>query len=329
MTNAKKNASAKAPIKAPASMVQPIHFEDFAGNQFERLVFAYHARTDRWMSLEWVGQTGKDKGRDIVGIREVDGQKDGESICVLCANWKKLTLAKVTKDLDKALKSLATSPQKVRVVSGHAIPAKLRDDAKEYAESKGVHNCELWSGTEFEEHIRAHAESLLYRFIQGESFPDASNDLLLFAWGSVPINDDERMAMISLAFDRPAFSTRIDQESSLPAFRKAINDTIAVLQTGIWQTRAGVAIRRLPLISDVEDSARRDALKTTLKNLVNLRSSFDLLLRKGRITHCACGDEDCPVYTMAPDAAQELTAARDDVLASFRNACPSFTPSTN
>ena len=26
----------------PASFVQPIHFEDFDGLQFERLVFAYH-----------------------------------------------------------------------------------------------------------------------------------------------------------------------------------------------------------------------------------------------------------------------------------------------
>jgi hypothetical protein len=327
VTNTKKHVPAKLTVAAPAGMVQPIHFEDFSGNQFERLVFAYHARSDRWMSLEWFGQVGKDKGRDIVGVREVDGRKDGQPICVLCANWQKLTLAKVKKDLDSALKSLTRPPEKVRVVCGHSVATKLRDQAKAYAATKGVHDCELWSGTEFEEHIRSHAESLLYRFIQGEAFPDTANDLLLFAWGSVPINDDERLAMISLAFDRPAFSTPIHQESSLPAFKKALDDTIAVLQTGIWQTRAGVAIRRLPMIKDVEDSTRRDALKSVLKSLVSLRSSFDSLLRKGRITHCACGDEDCPVYTMADDAIQELTAARDKVLAAFSKAYPSFTMS--
>jgi hypothetical protein len=26
----------------PATYVQPVHFEDFDGSQFERLVFAYH-----------------------------------------------------------------------------------------------------------------------------------------------------------------------------------------------------------------------------------------------------------------------------------------------
>jgi hypothetical protein len=36
----------------PAKYVQPIHFEDFDGSQFERLVFAYHARTEKWKSLE-------------------------------------------------------------------------------------------------------------------------------------------------------------------------------------------------------------------------------------------------------------------------------------
>jgi hypothetical protein len=48
----------------PTSYVQPIHFEDFDGAQFERLVFAYHARAESWKSLEWYGQAGSDLGRD-------------------------------------------------------------------------------------------------------------------------------------------------------------------------------------------------------------------------------------------------------------------------
>ena len=52
----------------PAKTVQPIHFEDFSGTEFERLVFAYHARTEKWLQLEWYGQVGSDLGRDIWGI---------------------------------------------------------------------------------------------------------------------------------------------------------------------------------------------------------------------------------------------------------------------
>jgi hypothetical protein len=311
----------------PARIVQPVHFEDLSGPQFERLVFAYHARTDRWLSLEWLGQTGKDKGRDILGVREVDGRKDGESICILCANWQKLTLTKVKSDIDKVVEPPAQKPDRIRVVCGHDIPAGLREKAKKHAESKGVYRCELWSGKEFEEFIRSHAESLLHRFVHGEPFPDLANDLLLFAWGSVPIDDDERLALISLAFDRPAFSTPINQESSLPAFRKAINDTIQVLQTGVWQTRENIVIRRLPMLSDITDGVARSALNDTLKKLVSLRGVFDSLVRSGAIEHCQCTDPDCPVYMMKDDACQELTHARERVLSAFRHAYPAFAPS--
>jgi hypothetical protein len=306
----------------------PIHFEDYSGRDFERMVFAYHARTERWLTLEWFGQQGKDGGRDILGVRESDVRKDGEVVCVLCANWQKLTLAKVKGDINKALEALASEPPVIRVVCGHDIPAGLRDKAKEHAQKKGVHRCELWSGNEFEEMIRANAESLLRRFCQGESFPDSAADLLMFAWGSIPTDDRERMALISRAFDRPAFGTPIWQESSLPAFRKAIDDSVQVLQTGIWQTRNNVVIRRLPAMSELEDEATRKALKLTLQRLVDLRHTFDALMRKEQIRHCECGNPECPTYMMSPKATQELSQARDRVIEAFRVACPEFTPST-
>lgn len=88
----------------PASYVQPIHFEDFDGPQFERLVFAYHWRSENWRSLEWYGQTGSDLGRDIWGVRENE-TKDGESVCIQCVNRSRLTFAKAEKDTAKVLKA--------------------------------------------------------------------------------------------------------------------------------------------------------------------------------------------------------------------------------
>ena len=193
--------------------------------------------------MEWFGQTGKDKGRDILGVREVDGRKDGESVCILCANWQKLTLAKVKEDIDKVLNVAIAEAGQNPGRQRSRYPRRAARRCEKAAQTKGIYKCDLWSGKELEEFIRSHTESLLLRFVQGEAFPDTANDLLLFAWGSVPINDGERLALISRAFDRPAFSTPIHQESSLPAFRKAINDTIQVLQTGVWQTRDNVVIR--------------------------------------------------------------------------------------
>lgn len=42
-------------------MVSPIHFEDFSGVQFERLVLAYHMRAG-WHDLVWHGQSGGERG---------------------------------------------------------------------------------------------------------------------------------------------------------------------------------------------------------------------------------------------------------------------------
>jgi hypothetical protein len=49
-------------MNSPAKLVHPIHFEDYGGKEFERLVFAYHVRAYRWRSLEWYGQIGSDMG---------------------------------------------------------------------------------------------------------------------------------------------------------------------------------------------------------------------------------------------------------------------------
>jgi hypothetical protein len=94
----------------PATSVHPIHFEDYGGAAFARLVFAYHWRSGAWRSLEWYGHVGSDLGRDIWGVRENEG-KAGESVCIQCVNRKQLSFAKVAADVTKIqdLKKLAES----------------------------------------------------------------------------------------------------------------------------------------------------------------------------------------------------------------------------
>lgn len=41
-----------------------MHFEDFSGSEFERLVLAYVLRAD-WPNPEWLGESGADQGRDL------------------------------------------------------------------------------------------------------------------------------------------------------------------------------------------------------------------------------------------------------------------------
>jgi hypothetical protein len=229
----------------PAVYVQPVHFEDFDGSHFERLVFAYHARTEKWRSLEWYGQAGSDLGRDIWGVRD-DGTKDGESICIQCVNRKSLIFAKAEKDVAKVLKSDNGTPHHFRIVARSNVSAGIRDRIKKHVKSLGVSECDIWSGAEFEEFLRRDAESLLKRFVEREAYPDAAPDLLTLAQADRPLNDEEALALMAKLFDRPAFYTPIHSESNLSDFKQAITDTIQALGTGVWKDRDGRLLARIP-----------------------------------------------------------------------------------
>lgn len=52
-------------MSTPTRYVAPIHFEDFSGEAFERVVFAYHLRAEWWQDLEWYGQVGSDSNEKL------------------------------------------------------------------------------------------------------------------------------------------------------------------------------------------------------------------------------------------------------------------------
>ena len=303
-----------------ATYVQPIHFEDFDGAQFERLVFAYHARTESWKSLEWYGQTGSDLGRDIWGVRG-----DGESVCVQCVNRTGLTFAKIRDDLSKVLRAPNGVPKRFRIVARSTVSAEMRDKIKAHVKSKAVTDCDIWSGKEFEEFLRHKAESLLKRFVGGELFPDAEPELTLFAQADGLVSDDDILAMMAKLFDRPAFYTPIHQESNLPDFKQAITDTIQALGTGIWKARDGQVIGRIPSRQELKSDILRAKVQAVEVALSRLRAKFDELIKSGVLTHCQCKDPTCPVYFFKPyGAAHELERLRRDVLTAFRDAYPGF-----
>ncbi len=310
--------------RKPDKYVRPIHFEDFDGFQFERLVFAYHARTEKWKSLEWYGQAGSDLGRDIWGVRD-NQTKNGESVCIQCINRKKLTFAKVETDISKVLNAPNGTPHRFRIVARSNISAKMRDRIKRHVNSLGVQKCDTWSGAELEEFLRHGAESLLKRFVEGEEFPDAPEDLRKLAEVIQPVNDDEALSLFARVFDRPAFYTPIHEESNLGDFKQAITDTIQALGTGIWKARDGHLIDRIPSRHELKSDTLRTKIQAVETALAKLRAKFDELTRSGVIRHCGCGKSDCPVYFMPQEQAQELERLRADVLTIFHSAYPAFT----
>ncbi len=173
-------------MSSPARLVQPIHFDDYDGKQFERLVFAYHIRSETWLSLEWYGQTGSDLGRDIWGRRIREGAKD-ESICIQCANRIKGSITKAMQDIDKLITSRNGIPDVFRIVCTSNVSAKFRDKVKGHARAKGIADCDVWSGMEFEERLHSsNCESLLARFVGGVPFPESSAELRVFSQETQP-----------------------------------------------------------------------------------------------------------------------------------------------
>lgn len=303
-------------------MVSPIHFEDYSGIQFERLVFAYHVRAG-WHDLIWRGQSGGDQGRDITGVEPLDDQPARKTI-IQCANRDTLTLAKTKGDMTKAVKVAGGMPDAFKFVSRGAVSDTSRSRIEQAAASLGVAHVTIWSAVEFEENLRLRAEYLLHRFVQGAQFPDAETDIRKFVDDFPDLSDTDALQLMAAVFDRPAFRTPFQQESSLPAFQQAIEDTIGALNTGVWRTREGDEIRRIPSIHHLRDQRIRTVLEKVVRQVDELRRVFVTRLKEGGIKHCGCGRPDCPTYMLTHGVADELDEARRKVLATFQSVCASF-----
>lgn len=304
--------------------VGPIHFEDFDGHEFERLVFAYMLRTDNWISLEWYGQVGGDMGRDIWGIRERDGKPEGQSVCVQCTTQQSLGIKKVRADLDKISKGPQGKPEVFVLVAGRNVSADLRDKIKQLCKELDIAEVDVLSGHEFEEKLRAVSDSLLARFVRGEPFPDDPRELRLLVESISAQNDDEILELMAGLFDRPAFYTPFKQESCIPNFKKAITDTIEALNTGVHRLRDGTVIRRIPSRHSVRSQSVRESLESIEHLLARMRAKFDDYLRYGDIHPCGCNDPDCPVFTVSSRASFEMDSLREELLDEFRKIYPPF-----
>lgn len=295
------------------STTHPIHLKDLSGHDFERLVFATLLRMRAWHSLNWHGQTGGDEGRDIIGVCDDDfGRK--VVVVVACANWQAFTLGKAKKDIDRLTSTQASLPHEVIVVAGSDVSAETKKKCKAHATSKKISTTQVWSGVDFEEHLRFHAPSVLNRFFNGDALPDEELALTDFVLKLDPATEIEAGELLARLFRRPAFATPIYAESSLPAFRQAIADTIGALNTGIWRDREGAIISRVPTSSSFSDARVARNLKACAKKLNELRMTFDEGIRNEAIRPCSRNDPHCPIFMIDMQYCDRLEADREQAL---------------
>lgn len=299
--------------------VHPFNFENLKSSDFERLVFAFLCRRWAWKALDWYGQLGADGGRDIIGVREDEWGRD-EAVVVACANWQRLTAEKARSDLDKIVAS-KNPPNRVIIVAGGMVSADLKNKVASHAAMIHLRRVEVWSGPEFEEQLRAYAATVARRFFEGEELPDEPNAIRALVMDT-PASEEEGLRLVARLFDRPAFQTHFRNESSLPAFSQALANTIEALNTGLWRTRDGALIGRVPSKNDFASPAVQSALKKAVAALVRLRSTFDEFQRQKLIVPCSCDQPDCPIFIIDPVAVDELNQQRLDLLTNLRRVVP-------
>lgn len=294
-----------------------IHFEDRSGNEFERLTFAFVSRQKKWDSIEWIGQTGDDGGRDIWG------QFDKETYCYQCANYRNLTFKKAKEDIDK-LFAHKTIPDNFILVCGGRVTADMRKKVIAYANSIKIKKAVVWTGVEFEELIRKDTPELIKRFVEGEKFPDTASELIEFATTINIKNDKDIVDLLVECFDRPAFTTRFYRESSIPDFEKAIKDTIEVLNTGVHRLRDGTIIRTIPSRHRISDQQLKTELADITKLVIRLRDNFVELKGRKEIESCGCNQPDCPIYMLSDNACKIMDTSRQEIFAKFKKIKPGF-----
>ncbi|HBN9689304.1 TPA: hypothetical protein L3916_001838 [Pseudomonas aeruginosa] len=257
------------------------------------------------------------------GVEPFDDRPARKTI-IQCANRDTLTLAKAKADMTKAVNATGGRPDAFKFISRGTVSDTSRVRIEQAAAALGVTHVTIWSGVEFEENLRLRAEYLLHRFVHGIEFPDAEAEIRRFVDDFPDLSDAEVLQLMAAVFDRPAFYTPFHQESSLPAFQQAIEDTIGALNTGIWRTREGDEIRRIPSIHHLRDQRIRAVLEKVVRQVDELRRIFVARLKEGEIQHCGCGKPDCPTYILTHRAADELDEARRKILTTFRSVHASF-----
>jgi hypothetical protein len=301
----------------PTTTVGPIHFEDFSGDQFERLCFAYVLRRPELRDVDWYGQLGADRGRDIIASNE-----NGTAHIFQCANYQRLTKAKIAKDIAKIAAGARSRGANLTIIAGGRVSAKLRDTLRDTAAASRFSAATVWSGPEIEERLRLDAPDLLKRFTDGIPFPELPAELKRFAASASNESDDAIIQSLAIAFDRPAFRTPFSAESSLFRFRAAIAETISTLNTGSTPSGSVLASK-----NDIRDLNLRRRVDKLVELLAHLRASFDGLIKSGEIKGCGCQNEDCSVFMLSPHAIHTMDRERRKIMDEVHSLQPAFDPS--
>lgn len=91
------------------------------------------------------------------------------------------------------------------------------------------------------------------------------------------------LMMLRCAFNRPAFTTRLEIEDSGDDMAQALSDTQAAITTGILKDRRGNTIQRAPIALNQLTDATRENLEKALRSLDEARKSYRSGVKYGEL----------------------------------------------
>ncbi|MFL0196032.1 SMEK domain-containing protein [Clostridium sp. WILCCON 0269] len=140
----------------------------------------------------------------------------------------------------------------------------------------------------------------------------------------IEVPDEEIFKKIGNCFDRPAFKTPFYLESNLPNFKKAIEDTIEAINTGVYRLRDNTIVEIIYPKSKIKDDEARKRLGKIVDKLIILRSTYDKLISDNEIRLCGCGSAECGVHLLSSMACEKMDSLRREILSEFRNIYSQF-----
>jgi hypothetical protein len=133
--------------------------------------------------------------------------------------------------------------------------------------------------------------------------------------------DTELIRFYSQCFDRPAFQDPFQQEGSMEAFDRAIEDTIIALNTGTLLARDRTILAQAKGKSYLSNQEWREKMDTIVDLLRAIRSRYSLAVRTGQI-HLG-SEHDGQQFYVIQDAqvAAWIDSTRAEIIRGFSDLC--------
>ena len=210
-----------------------------------------------------------DEGKDIV-IGPID-----EPRCVFQCKYFIDGLGKSQRDQIRRSYWRADHPKKWVL----CLPVDLSPDEQRWFRSLASYNDEFWGETRLLNLLCKHPRIGMAFFDLSVSRKIDEIHQSVFGSGK-PVSDETVLEWLYIFFDRPAFQVTFEFECDLSHFDKAMQDTVAALNTGVLQTRDGHLIGRTKPKDQVSTRRWRDGLNQACQIVSEIRQCYANALRR-------------------------------------------------